>query len=377
MPMDIREKWEDDVVVDATPIPAARLGSSKRSSRVSSEPDAGWYVRRGDHDGGDGTDGAVLWAYEATLIAAMMPDGAPHPIIGISLDRPGHQPHSRARDAFSHIISNPDMPRGNLVGDMLYHPNGAAETWQVPMGEAGYSLVGDLPVDKRGVTAHYAGAVQVGGSWYCPAMPHHLVNAGDDHRAGLIDDVELDERIEARTAFALRVKERTRDGGAKFRCSARGSGATVSCPLVKGKRRVSGRTLKIFDSQVPAPEERGRCCTNGSSTMLPVTAGAKYAQQGPAWRTRECKKAYQPPRATTESRNTILKTGAGGGLGGYDPADDPRLHACGDVRRTGSRRRQRLPRSPVPRPRRAARWCSGSAVAVDGSRATSRPRCRS
>ncbi|WP_414123482.1 hypothetical protein [Corynebacterium nuruki] len=315
MPTDIREKWEGDVVVDATPIPAVRLGTSKRSSRVSSEPDAGWYVRRGDHDGGDGTDGTVLWAYEATLVAAMMPDGAPHPIIGISLDRPGHQPHARARDALAHITADPSMPRGNLVGDMLYYPNGEATTWQIPMRQAGYTLVGDLPVDRRGITARYAGAVQVGGSWYCPAMPHHLVNAGDDHRAGLIDDAELDERIVARTAFALRVKERTRDGGAKYMCPARGSGATVSCPLVKGARNVAGRTVKIFDSQVPAPDKRGRCCTNASSVTIPVTAGAKFAQQGPAWGTPEWKSAYQPPRATIESRNAILKTGAGGGLG--------------------------------------------------------------
>lgn len=41
MPTSVREKWNGDVVVDATPIPAARLGTSKRSSRVSSEPDAG------------------------------------------------------------------------------------------------------------------------------------------------------------------------------------------------------------------------------------------------------------------------------------------------------------------------------------------------
>lgn len=315
MPKAVREKWSGDVVVDATPIPAARLGTSARSSRVSSEPDAGWYTRRDDHDGGDGTEGKVFWAYEATLVAAMMPDGAPHPIIGIALDKPGHQPHMRARDALSHITADPAMPKGTLVGDMLYHPLGKPDTWQIPMRRAGYALVGDLPVNRRGVTARYAGAVQVGGSWHCPAMPDHLLAAGDDHRAGLIGDVEFAERIAARTAFALRVKENLPGGGAKYMCPARGPGATVSCPLVKGEKNIGSRAVKIFRTQVPAPDDRGRCCTNSSSVTIPVDAGAKHAQQGPAWRTEAWKKAYQPPRATVESRNAILKTGAGAGLG--------------------------------------------------------------
>jgi hypothetical protein len=315
MPKAVREKWNGDVVVDATPIPAARLGTSVRSSRVSSEPDAGWYTRRDDHDGGDGTDGKVFWAYEATLIAAMMPDGAPHPIIGVAFDRPGHQPHQRARDALAHLLDDPATPRGTLVGDMLYHPNGKPETWQIPMRKAGYTLVGDLPINRRGVTATFAGAVQVGGAWHCPAMPTHLLAAGDDHRAGIIDDDQFAERIEARTAFALRVKERLPGGGAKYMCPARGSGATVSCPLVKGSGKVGSQRVKIFRSQVPAAGERGRCCTNSSSVTIPVEAGAKFGQQGPAWRTKAWRAAYQPPRATIESRNAILKTGAGAGLG--------------------------------------------------------------
>lgn len=315
IPKAVREKWNGDVVVDATPIPAARLGTSKRSSRVSSEPDAGWYTRRDDHDGGDGTEGKVFWAYEATLVAAMMPDGAPHPIIGIALDKPGHQPHMRARDALAHITADADMPKGNLVGDMLYHPNGKPETWQIPMRRAGYTLVGDLPINTRGVTANYAGAVQVGGAWHCPAMPTHLLAAGDDHRAGIIDDDQFAERIEARTAFALRVKERLPGGGAKYMCPARGSGATVSCPLVKGSGKVGSQRVKIFRSQVPEAADRGRCCTNSSSVTIPVEAGAKFGQQGPAWRTKAWRAAYQPPRATIESRNAILKTGAGAGLG--------------------------------------------------------------
>lgn len=315
MPKAVREKWNGDVVVDATPIPAARLGTSKRSSRVSSEPDAGWYTRRDDHDGGDGTEGKVFWAYEATLVAAMMPDGAPHPIIGVAFDRPGHQPHQRARDALAHLLDDPATPRGTLVGDMLYHPNGKPETWQIPMRKAGYTLVGDLPINRRGVTANYAGAVQVGGAWHCPAMPTHLLAAGDDHRAGIIDDDQFAERIEARTAFALRVKERLPGGGAKYMCPARGSGATVSCPLVKGSGKIGRQRVKIFDSQVPEAADRGRCCTNSSSVTIPVEAGAKFGQQGPAWRTEAWRSAYQPPRATIESRNAILKTGAGAGLG--------------------------------------------------------------
>lgn len=66
IPEEYRDTWTGDVAVDGTLIPAANIGTTKRGTRVSSEPDAGWYRREGDHK--DSENDKVMWAYEATLV---------------------------------------------------------------------------------------------------------------------------------------------------------------------------------------------------------------------------------------------------------------------------------------------------------------------
>ena len=54
----------------------------------------------------------------------------------------------------------------------------------------------------------------------------------------------------------------------------------------------------------------------GQPQTFPVEVGAKRAQtQGLAWKSKEWREVYQPPRATIESRNDLLKSGRGAGLG--------------------------------------------------------------
>lgn len=48
---DCFNQWNGDVAVDGTALVAARKGNRSGATRISSEPDAGWYKRDGDHKG--------------------------------------------------------------------------------------------------------------------------------------------------------------------------------------------------------------------------------------------------------------------------------------------------------------------------------------
>lgn len=69
MPAEHQGAWAGDVCVDGTPIPAAKKGTTRLGQLASSEPDAGWYVRDGEHRGDEQRDGVskLMWAYEASI----------------------------------------------------------------------------------------------------------------------------------------------------------------------------------------------------------------------------------------------------------------------------------------------------------------------
>ena len=340
-------RWTGDIVVDGTPIPASGTGTAARSTRVSSEPDAGWYRRGGDHNGDDANGReAIFWAFEASLIAMSGKDfgssGLPAPIIGLSLDKPGHSISERALDALSHVTSDPSTPRGFFIGDRAYTPGAKAEKLQQPIRQAGYRIVGDLHEDQKGqVTAVYEGAQQVDGSWFCPALPDSLVGftAGRDNKA-LLDDPEAQRMLEERDKYRLRIKEVTQDGSVKFMCPARGPGATVTCPIASGqmpdkpvlgmKRRgprlrpktatppATGKKssrLTLVPEQLPKGSACGKVCSNKSSLTIPLHVASKQAHQGPSWATKAWGEVYHRGRNIIESRNGLLKNASGVGIG--------------------------------------------------------------
>lgn len=345
--------WTGDVVVDGTPIPASRNGSAQRSSRVSVEPDAGWYSRRGDHRGSEseGQD-KIMWAFEASLIAmtgdAFGSGGLPAPIIGMSLDKPGHSISERARDALSHITADPTMPRGYFIGDRAYTPLARPDKLQEPVRGAGYRIVGDLVEAQKGqVTAVYEGAQQVDGGWFCPAMPKHLIEftAGRDNR-DLLEDEKAQNLMAQREKYRLRVKDVTESGAVKYMCPARGPGATVTCPLAagadhqtvrttphtgkgrsrlrprnsatghpEGKKDGKFRKLPLTQDQLPKAGRCGKVCTNKSSLTIPLRVASKQAQQGPGWATQAWARVYHKGRNIIESRNQLLKGAGGSAIG--------------------------------------------------------------
>lgn len=86
LPEKYRENWKGDVTVDGTLLKGAYTGTRKLRPgddpnlvRTSSEPDAAWYVRDGDHKATDkalkNAKSEAHWGYEATVIAGVIRDG--------------------------------------------------------------------------------------------------------------------------------------------------------------------------------------------------------------------------------------------------------------------------------------------------------------
>lgn len=314
IPRDVRRRWKGNVCIDATLVAAfGKRGTPKISTFVGIEPDAAWYVRKGDHrDSGDESghrSGKRIWGWEA--IFAVMSTGAPeshttdHPylVAGIGFGKPGHDVSGLAIRTFSSIVGR-GHPVAHAVADRAYFPNAIPGDLQLPLRAMGYDLVFDYREDQLGIKEGYAGAIQVEGAWYCPSMPESLVAATIDYRVNkTIDEATWRERIVQRRKYSLRPKELAdADGHIPMRCPAVGASATALCPLKPHPTRQSGVRVRI--SQPPGHPDR--ICTNRSSVSFPPAAGAKYAQPlhygSPEWQA-----MYSTARNTIEGFNGYVK----------------------------------------------------------------------
>lgn len=312
LPRAVRRKLKGNICIDATPVPAfGKRGTTKRSDLVSIEPDAGWYVREGDHrDPGDNSGKQyrkTMWGWEATLaiMSTNDPSGPvefPYLVAAMGFGKPGTDVAGHGVRAFASIVER-GHPAGMAIGDRAYFPNSKPEDLQLPLRALGYDLVFDYREDQLGITESYAGAIQVEGTWYCPSMPQTLVEATIDFRVKkLIDKTTYAQRIEQRRRYVLRPKEKAdQDGYTPMVCPAVGGSATIYCPLKKSVGNVSGRT------HIPlAPSHPDKICVNKSSASFPPTAGAKYGQSlhfgSPGWHA-----MYASARNTIEGFNGYIK----------------------------------------------------------------------
>lgn len=388
------DQWRGDVALDGTPFIAAKVGTPSpttdpkknpqeheaelRRIRTSSEEDAGWYTRDGGHRGdGKTSSGKFFWAYEATIAA--MTGGAfgtgelPGLIIGLSLDRPGVQPAQRALDALTHIMEDPDQPKGNFIGDLLYAPGQDPKKFQEIIRKNGYRIISDIKNEtvtvkgkdgdgreisvtassKGEISGHHKGAVFVDGSWYCPAITDRLVAFTKDKNNKELQEPELQKLIKKREQYQLKIKETTKEGHIKVTCPARRPNPTIVCPYVQDRSAGSGvsssnakamaSTLGIKFQRKPRrpsvkpkthvktrtsakknlpsiishqlPDEPEEICTNKSSLTIRITVQSKRFQQGPAWATQKWFDEYHRGRNIIESRNSLIKNASGIGLG--------------------------------------------------------------
>lgn len=317
--------WEGNVTIDATAIAVfSKRGQNKAKLFASIEPDAGWYRRDSNHDVTDDPKKARVsfFGYEMHLVAPAnntdrritnngRKDPAKdfcRPVIGISWTAPsigpskfGFRAIAGAYDRFS------DYMRGGLVvADRGYFASADPEVLQLPVRALGMGILTDYKVDQLGVNGGYAGAEQIEGHYYCPAMPDGLKNATADRRADIIDWETWRHRIDARGAYVFRRKERPDDDGwTPMMCPASGPNATASCTLKpKDAARNAGKTLQpILHSLLPSHPDK--VCTQ-QTVQFPPSADAKYLQDvrygTKAWST-----LYTTARNYIESVNAFLK----------------------------------------------------------------------
>lgn len=317
--------WRGSLGLDATMINTNAQGTGKKSEWASSDPDAAWGIREGDHmdpdleleidfdalinalpDVSEGSKGRrdrkrnpvkgkagkrkvtkVTFGYDVHY-AIMGPDRPtkdryfPRLVLGMALDRPGCNPGKNAMRVLGSIRGRGHAP-GRLGVDRLYIPGCAPENLQDLARELGYVPVFDYRKDQLGIMDWADGAILVEGIWYCPAMPKNLINATIHYRLGDEKGVKISletyrKRIEARRQYRMRLHDIGTDGQRVFRCPAE-LGKKVPPKVSCGRKPKSlGRPgLTVVDTR-HLPKEMPKCCSQVSITIHPSSEERKYRQ---------------------------------------------------------------------------------------------------
>ncbi|MFJ4989003.1 hypothetical protein ACIP9H_35055 [Streptomyces sp. NPDC088732] len=299
------------VAVDATPVRTYARGRRTNGPELSTDPDAGWYVREGDHRDPDASPLAddaepsrksrklsgipqkkpslrkrYLFGFDAHLAVTrdtrhdkpLLDDGTPDPevppalVLGLCLDKPGERPAYNGLKTISRLQKRGYAP-GYLAGDRAYNNSEPAE-WQLPVRALGYQPVYDYRVDQLGNQGGTQGAILVEGTWYCPSMPQALIDATGDLHAGRIDRETWTARIAARKPYRLMPKERQdAEGHQRMMCPA--EAGKVQCPL-KPRSLGRGIQLPLVDPE-PSPTGPVKVCRQRAITLAPEE-GAKHWQ---------------------------------------------------------------------------------------------------
>ncbi|MFD3572546.1 hypothetical protein [Streptomyces sp. NPDC058644] len=338
----LTELAEVSLGIDATPVRAFARGRRTNGPELATDPDAGWYVREGDHRDPDapvsestrpppsstkkGTSKApqrrkktslkkkYLFGYDAHLIvtrdaehdAVLLDNGSPNPevlpalVLGVALDRPGHRPAYNGLKVLNRMLDRGYKP-GYLAGDRAYN-NSEPTEWQLPIRAAGYKPVYDYREDQLGKQAETDGAILVEGRWYCPSMPEALINATIDLHAKRIDQETWVRLIAARRNHRIMPKENPdADGYQRVMCPAQANKAQCTLkPHTLGR----GIHLPLIDPE-PSPAGPLKVCRQRTITISPE-AGAKHWQSleygGPEWQ-----KVYFRLRNSIEGYNGYAK----------------------------------------------------------------------
>lgn len=319
VPDQYRENWKGDLCIDATVVPAfGKRGAPWGKKFHAIEHDAGWYLRDSKHN--TPTDPKkvkkAVFGWDVTIAIQTNHDpgvlpGFPLLVAGIAMTIPGVALIEAARDIVTGVVGR-GHPVGRLTGDRGYAAGAHEDTYQLPARRLGYKIYTDYRDDQLGKKDGYAGSIQVEGALYCPSMPERLISATVDLRKGRIDKKAWRLLIVERRQYMLRPKSKPdAKGSVAMMCPARGPGATANCPLVASCGKSDDARTPIFNP--PVPEKRDTICTNVTSVTVPITAGAKLAQEvqfgSDEWQT-----VYSHDRNSIEGQNAFLKDGAHEGM---------------------------------------------------------------
>jgi hypothetical protein len=303
-----RAAFDGSVGLDATAMALWSRGPSKRTGRSASDPDGGWYVREGDHRDEAGPTGSkwtrIAWALESTLVTMAPSPGAvptyPNLVLGFALSRPGEDPGGTGARVLASVVERGQVP-GFLGADRAYSA-ALPERFHLPVKALGYSLVMDYRIDQLGLQANSGGAVLVEGTWYCPSIPASLVAATVDYRAGVIDEERWKARIDARSPYALKRKDRPdADGYERLTCPALGDHPGLMCPLREASLTPRDGRMKVLDPPADPP----KLCRQSAITIAP-DVGVRH-RQALAFGTEAWARRYATLRNTIEGTNGYLK----------------------------------------------------------------------
>jgi hypothetical protein len=174
----LAELSDGSLAVDATPVRTYARGRKTGGPELATDPDAGWYVREGDHRDPDtapvadsmrppqkrrksqpakgtkkrpslkkkakylfGYDAAFAVTRDSRYDEVLLDDGTPNPevlpalVLGVALDKPGHRPAYNGLKILSRLQSRGYKP-GYLAGDLAYN-NSDPNEWQLPVRALG------------------------------------------------------------------------------------------------------------------------------------------------------------------------------------------------------------------------------------------------
>lgn len=335
----LAEHWDGSLGVDATVIGtfARGVATGDKATHTSTDPDAGLYVREGDHadpnrpnpaatgeSGGAGRTrtrrrSKILHGYDATLAVARNPHHIPQSadtgcgdpteipalVLGMKLGKPGHRPGEIGIDVLADVRRR-GHPAGNVAVDAAYN-NSRPRDWQLPLLSLGYRPTYSYRSDQLGIQATAYGALLVEGSWFCPSMPAQLIEVSRDLNRPDTDSNKIDKetwrnRVNARLPYLLPAKGKP-DGEGHQRRMCPASAGKTQCPL---KPSSLGTDPKLpLVNPVPSPVGPPRICTQTSITIAPEH-GAKHWQTHP-YGSAEWQKIYGRLRNSTEGMNGYAK----------------------------------------------------------------------
>jgi hypothetical protein len=202
-------------------------------------------------------------------------------------------------------IRDRGYPAGWLAADNAY-TNAIAEKFQLPVRALGYRLVLSYNVRQVGAQGSFGGAIFVEGAWYCASMPQTLIDATLDYLEGRIEEDVWLQRINARTAYLLRLKARAdEEGHIRLMCPAAGTAPTVRCDLKPDSRdRTKGGTTRVI-LLTDVSKNPPKVCVQQTMTF-PPEIGAKFAQEL-QYGTDEWHSVYASLRNTIEGLNGVAK----------------------------------------------------------------------
>ena len=187
-----------------------------------------------------------------------------------------------------------------------YFANLLPDSLHVPIKEMGFDVITDYQVTRMGVRGGKAGSIQVEGRHYCAGTSKDLLNASNDAAGHKIDEETYRRRLEERTAFELRPKERPDERGhVPMMCPAAGPNPTVDCPIRKIHPKAPDKVRpNVRDENVPeAPDQ---ICTQGTVDFGPED-GIRDAQFF-RYQSKEWSDAYRVGRNTDESYHAYVKS---------------------------------------------------------------------